>query len=167
MEVGPAARVVNTYRAGTNPRFNRKVDAVMQELGVRLEDLPSVMGRHLSRYLCASATVELLKEELDRVEPGKLAFEEHPMPVNARGMGLTEATRGALGHWVQTDDKGLVARYELVVPTTWNMSPRDDKDVPGPTEQMLIGTRVVDPENPIELARIVRSVDPCMACSVH
>lgn len=167
MEVGPAARVVNTYRAGTNPRLNARVDALNRQLGIRLEDYPSVMGRHLARYVSAATLVDFLREELEAVEPGKSAFEEHPMPKDARGEGLTEATRGALGHWIATDEHGLISRYEMVVPTTWNLSPRDDAGVPGPTEQMLLGTEVADADNPIELARIVRSVDPCMACSVH
>ena len=82
-------------------------------------------------------------------------------------MGLTEATRGALAHWVETDDKGLIKNYELIVPTTWNMAPRDASGRPGAVEKMLIGTRVADADNPMELARIIRSTDPCMACSVH
>jgi hydrogenase large subunit len=54
-----------------------------------------------------------------------------------------------------------------VVPTTWNASPRDDKNQPGPIEQALIGTPVTDPENPIEPLRVVRSFDPCLACAIH
>ena len=77
-----------------------------------------------------------------------------------------EGPRGALGHWIKIEDK-KIARYQLVVPTTWNTSPRDANDVPGPMEQALLGTAVKDPENPFELARIVRSYDPCLACSVH
>jgi Ni,Fe-hydrogenase I large subunit len=80
---------------------------------------------------------------------------------------MTEASRGALGHWIQTDEKGLIKNYEMIVPTTWNISPRDGQDRVGAVEHMLIGTKVSDPDNPIELARIVRSTDPCIACSVH
>jgi Ni,Fe-hydrogenase I large subunit len=167
MEVGPAARVVNTYRAGTNPELNALVDRLNGELGIGLDDYPSVMGRHLSRYVMAHLILGRLKHDLEHVEPGKLGFVERDVPRDARGLGLTEATRGALAHWIETDSRGYIANYELIVPTTWNMSPRDADGRPGAVERMLIGTRLRDPESPIELARIVRSTDPCLACSVH
>lgn len=81
-------------------------------------------------------------------------------------MGITDAPRGALGHWMSLQG-GKIARYQAVVPTTWNASPRDDKDVPGPMEQALLGTPVSDPEQPLEVVRVVRSFDPCLACAVH
>ena len=167
MEVGPAARVVNTYRAGSNPQLTALVERLNKELGIGIDDYPSVMGRHLSRGILAQLTIERLRRDLALVEPGRLAYEERDVPRNARGMGLTEATRGALAHWIETDGQGRIANYELIVPTTWNISPRDAGGRPGAVEKMLIGTRLRDPENPMELARIVRSTDPCMACSVH
>jgi len=81
-------------------------------------------------------------------------------------MGLTEAPRGALGHWVKINDS-VIENYQAVVPTTWNASPRDDRDQPGPIEQALIGCPIKDVENPIEPGRIVRSFDPCFACAIH
>ncbi len=81
-------------------------------------------------------------------------------------MGLIDGARGALGHWIEIKE-GRIDRYQCVVPSTWNMSPRDDLGQPGPLEQALIGTRVKDEENPFELVRIVRSFDPCLACAVH
>jgi Ni,Fe-hydrogenase I large subunit len=167
MEVGPAARVVNTYKAGSNPRLTAMVDRFNRELGISIDDYPSVMGRHLSRYIMAELIIDRLKHDLALVEPGQLAFEERAVPRNAGGMGLTEATRGSLAHWIETDAEGRIANYELIVPTTWNISPRDADGRPGAVEKMLIGTRVKDEKNPMELARIVRSTDPCLACSVH
>jgi hydrogenase large subunit len=81
-------------------------------------------------------------------------------------MGLTEAPRGAVGHWITIKDH-KIANYQAVVPTTWNGGPRDDKGQPGPFEQALEGTRVRDENNPFELVRIVRSFDPCLACAIH
>lgn len=167
MEVGPAARVVNTYRSGTNPKLNALVDQVNRDLGLTLDDYPSVLGRHLSRYLMAQLILERMEQDLAAVTPGVLAFVERDLPRNAQGVGLTEATRGALAHWIETDGQGRIANYEMIVPTTWNISPRDGDGRPGAVEKMLIGTRVADARNPMELARIVRSTDPCMACSVH
>lgn len=167
MEVGPAARLVNTYKAGTNPQLTKLVDRLNQELEISIDDYPSVMGRHLSRYIMAHLTIDRLKRDLALVEPGRLAYEERGVPRNSQGMGLTEATRGGLAHWIETDGEGRIANYELIVPTTWNISPRDADGRPGAVEKMLIGTRLQDLANPMELARIVRSTDPCMACSVH
>jgi Ni,Fe-hydrogenase I large subunit len=88
------------------------------------------------------------------------------IPSSGYGYGLTEAPRGALGHWLEIENY-KVKRYQCVVPTTWNCSPRDDRGVPGPMEMALLNTEVADPAQPIELARIVRSFDPCLACAVH
>ena len=81
-------------------------------------------------------------------------------------MGLHEAPRGALGHWITIKDY-KIENYQAVVPTTWNGGPRDDKGQRGPIEEALVGTPVKDPENPIELVRVVRAFDPCIACAVH
>ncbi|MBF0286742.1 MAG: nickel-dependent hydrogenase large subunit [SAR324 cluster bacterium] len=167
MEVGPVARLINTYHSKTNPRLQQKVDQFNRKLGITLADYPSVMGRHLSRFILASETMERIKEQIEELSPNEPAFVEGETPRNARGYGLTEATRGALAHWIETDSKGYIQNYELIVPTTWNISPRDSQGKPGPVEKMLLGTNVNDTDHPIELARIVRSTDPCLACSVH
>lgn len=167
MEVGPAARVVNTYRSGSNPELTAMVNRLNRELGITIDDYPSVMGRHLSRYILAELTLRHMERQLAEVRPDVLGFTHHPVPVNARGVGITEATRGALAHWIETDGKGVIRNYEMVVPTTWNMSPRDGRGNPGAVEKMLEGTEVADAANPMELARIVRSTDPCIGCSVH
>jgi len=80
-------------------------------------------------------------------------------------VGLIEAPRGSLGHWVKIENK-VISNYQLVVPTTWNASPRDEKNVAGPIEQALIGLPV-NPDNPVNIVRVIRSFDPCLACAVH
>ncbi len=82
------------------------------------------------------------------------------------GWGITEAPRGALGHWVRIEN-GTIANYQCVVPSTWNGSPRDALGQRGPWEKALIGTPVADPEKPVEVLRTIHSFDPCMACAVH
>jgi hydrogenase large subunit len=77
-----------------------------------------------------------------------------------------EAPRGALGHWLRIEDYRIKG-YQCIVPTTWNCSPRDDRGQAGAVEQALEGTRLDDPAQPIELGRIVRSFDPCLACAIH
>ncbi|HKI86853.1 MAG TPA: nickel-dependent hydrogenase large subunit, partial [Thermoanaerobaculia bacterium] len=87
-------------------------------------------------------------------------------PEDATGVGLHEAPRGALSHWVHIH-KGQIANYQCVVPSTWNAGPRDASNQPGPYEAALLGTPIAKPEQPIEILRTVHSFDPCMACGVH
>ncbi len=167
VEVGPVALIINTYKSGKNKELNKIVDSINKELGITLKEYNSVMGRHLARALMSLILVDRLEKDIEKVEPEVLGFIEKEVPKNAKGVGMTEATRGALGHWIETDENGLIKNYEMIVPTTWNISPKDHKKKVGAVEHMLIGTKVADENNPIELARIVRSTDPCIACAVH
>ena len=124
------------------------------------------MGRHAARALECKLVADAMADWLLDLEPNEPNCATYQMPQTASGMGLTEGPRGALGHWIEIRD-GVIANYQAVVPTTWNCSPRDDDGRPGACEQALEGTKVRDPENPFELVRIVRSFDPCLACSIH
>jgi len=168
VEVGPASIVINTYLSGKNKKLNSIVDKVNKELGITIKDYNSVMGRHLSRAIVSCLIIDKLENDAFSVDEGVLGFIQlSHIPSNARGVGLTEATRGALAHFIDIGENGFIRNYEMVVPTTWNISPRDNKDIPGALEMMLIGTKIKDKKNPIEITRIVRSIDPCLACSVH
>ena len=103
---------------------------------------------------------------LDEIELDAQATNDFALPKQGSGFGLTEAPRGALGHWISIDDY-KIANYQCVVPTTWNCSPRDGRGQPGPVEKALEGVRLNDPSQPVEIGRIVRSFDPCIACAVH
>ena len=81
-------------------------------------------------------------------------------------MGLTEAPRGALGHWLQIAD-GKIARYQVITPTCWTISPADGANQPGPLEQALFGTPVANVSHPVEALRVIHSVDPCLDCATH
>ncbi len=167
VEVGPIARVLTTYFSKKRPKVNAFIDKINKELNISFEDYNSVMGRHLCRALISHIIIDKLKEDLEKVEPDISAFKEQDIPTNTKGVGLTEGTRGALAHWIEIDENGLIKNYEVIAPTTWNISPKDQNKTYGAVEQMLIGTKIKDENNPIELARIVRSTDPCIACSVH
>ena len=89
------------------------------------------------------------------------------LPKSGEGAGLVEAARGALGHWCRIE-KGQIASYQIIAPTTWNFSPRDGRGVPGPVEAALVGAPVLPgEETPLSVQHIVRSFDPCMVCTVH
>jgi hydrogenase large subunit len=164
-EVGPLARTLAAYAAG-DAVVKQQVDGVLARFGAKPEALFSVLGRHAARALEALRLTEALGKWVTELKPGDAVCEWRQPPAEGAGMGLVEGPRGALGHWCEIKD-GKLVRYQLVVPTTWNASPRDDQGRPGPIEHALIGTKVRDPENPFEVVRIVRSFDPCLACSVH
>ena len=96
----------------------------------------------------------------------KEKWEPATWPAQARGVGATEAPRGALAHWIVIKDQ-KIENYQLVVPSTWNASPRDGQGQRSPYEASLIGTPVHDPTQPLEILRTIHSFDPCLACAVH
>ena len=125
-----------------------------------------MMGRHAARALEARLLVDRCAEWVEQLVPDQPAGADFTIPDSGQGVGLTEAARGALGHWIEIRSR-KISNYQCVVPTTWNCSPRDDRDRPGALEMALVGTPVADPKQPIEVARVIRSFDPCLACAVH
>jgi hydrogenase large subunit len=154
-----------SYHAGRQP-VKETVDSVLGALGAEPAALNSVLGRHAARALETKLVADCMADWVVQLQPGEPVCAPYEVPEEAEGMGITDAPRGALGHWVKIKDS-KIENYQLVVPTTWNGSPKDDRGQPGPVEQSLIGTRVRDAENPFELVRIVRSFDPCLACAIH
>jgi Ni,Fe-hydrogenase I large subunit len=166
MEVGTLARVMVNYLDPSGTWLKKEVDGFLASVKLPIEKLNSVLGRHALRGLEAlwvGTQAEKWLSELEVDGPPTCNFS---IPRTASGYGLTEAPRGALGHWLSIDNY-LIKNYQCVVPTTWNCSPRDDKGEPGPIEHALVGTVVEDPTQPIEVGRVVRSFDPCIACAVH
>ena len=164
-EVGPLARGMVACATGDGP-FKAELDAAMSAAGIGADKLPSVLGRHLARALEARVVAAAMTDWLGELRPGEPAATPLSIPDEAAGAGMTDAPRGALGHWIRIKDK-VIERYQLVVPTTWNASPRDASGQPGPIEQALLGAPVKDADSPFEIVRIVRSFDPCLACAVH
>jgi len=126
----------------------------------------SVLDRHAARALEARKVANAMNGWLNQLGPGAPTYQPSDTPKNASGIGLTEAPRGALGHWIDIKNS-KIDRYQVVTPTNWNASPRDDFGQLGPIEQALIGAPVEDETQPIEILRVVHSFDPCLACSVH
>lgn len=151
-EAGPLARMM----VDQDPLITDIAD----EFGV------SVFSRVLARVHEIVRLAAKSHEWIDNIDldaPFMGTFEE---PDNTDAFGLTEAARGALGHWVQIRD-GEIDKYQVVTPSAWNLSPRDYDDTPGPVEQAVIGTSVPNESNPVEVEHVIRSYDPCIACAVH
>lgn len=166
VEVGPAARIIVDYHQGNNPTVKALVERFAGQARITPAQLNSVLGRHLCRVINAVVIADFLLAETERMEPGKPTMAEINIPAGGEGFGATEASRGALLHYLRLDNH-KIGKYECVVPTTWNCSPRDDQGRPGAVESALIGTKVEHPSEQIESLRIVHSFDPCIACAVH
>lgn len=128
---------------------------------------PGVMARVLARMARPALVLPVLDQWLREIAANeKIFFKDVQRIKSGRGHGLVEAPRGALGHWVSFAD-GRIESYQVVTPTAWNASPKDEGGVRGPWEEALTGLRVKDPENPVEVDHVVRSFDPCLVCTVH
>jgi hydrogenase large subunit len=159
-EVGPLARML----IRKEPRL-----MCLLEQGVQ----PGTVARHAARAFETTILCNAMTGWLDTLQQamGEPCFRIHDgdhwePPQSGHGVGLYDAPRGALGHWVELEC-GKTKRYQMVVPTTWNASPRDDNGVRGPYEQALLGCPVPDEANPINVVRTIRSFDPCLGCAVH
>ena len=177
MQVGPLANVLVGYGSGhaltrkwTDTAFT--TISSMQGGTLTPEILQSTMGRYLARAIRSAMLSDLALQHWQLLTDNILKGDDTTYnPPNfpkheILGMGMHEAPRGALSHWVVIE-KGAFTNYQAVVPTTWNASPRDDKGIPGPYETSLISNPVVDATKPLEVLRTVHSFDPCMACACH
>jgi hydrogenase large subunit len=127
----------------------------------------NVRNRVIARLLETARVLIVMEAWVRALKPGAPFCHQGSMPTEARGVGMVEAARGSLGHWLHVY-KGRILNYQIVSPTTWNFSPRDGQGVPGALEQALIGTPVGQgDEDPVLVQHIVRSFDPCMVCTVH
>ncbi len=176
MEVGPLARMLVAYASG-HEDVQAVVNEALGQLGVGPEALFSTLGRTAARgvetLLLARRLEKWYADLVARIRGGDVTtfnperWEPDSWPATAQGYGYLDAARGALGHWVEIRD-GQISRYQCVVPSTWNCSPRDGQGLMGPYEAALVDNHpLVDPERPIEILRTIHSFDPCMACGVH
>ncbi|NCO00476.1 MAG: nickel-dependent hydrogenase large subunit [Epsilonproteobacteria bacterium] len=181
MEVGPLARLVVGLAAG-DANFTKYATGFLTKLGKTL-GLPtaapasvifSTVGRTAARAIETELMADVMMGWVDElaanVASGDVStwreFDFDKVSKNARGFGMAEAPRGGLGHWIVIKD-GKIENYQTVVPSTWNAAPRDYKDRKGAYESALVGTKVANPEQPLEILRTVHSFDPCIACAVH
>ena len=176
MEVGPLARVLMMYARG-NADAKALVDSTLAKLELPVSALFSTMGRTAARTLESKLIVDKMSTWYDNlvanIRAGDLAvhndekWDPATWPSEARGVGLMEAPRGALSHWIVIKD-GKIDNYQAVVPSTWNAGPRDGNGVPGPYEAALMDRHNLhDPKQPLEIQRTIHSFDPCLACAVH
>lgn len=126
----------------------------------------SVLDRHLARAYETLKIARAMNRWLADLQTGS-PFDPDYSVGTGSGEGLTEAPRGALGHWITVGSDEKISRYQVVTPTCWNASPKDNSGVRGPLEQALIKTPVLNESEPVEALRVIHSFDPCLACAVH
>ncbi len=175
MEVGPLARLFLGCAAGS-AEIKDAVDASLKQLDVPRTALRSTLGRTLARGLETRLVARWGREFYDtlvaNVRRGDTQtwdsrrWDPATWPSVAKGLGMSEAPRGALAHWIVIRDR-KIENYQMVVPSTWNASPRDSSGQRSAYEAALVGTPVADPEQPVEVLRTIHSFDPCIACAVH
>jgi len=175
MEVGPLARMLVGYASGQE-EIKEAVTETLAALKAPPAVLFSTLGRTAARgietRLIARWAKEFYGQLIADIRNGdsrtftKEKWEPSTWPAEARGVGPSEAPRGALAHWIVIKDR-KIENYQLVIPSTWNASPRDGSGQRSPYEAALIGTPVHDPAQPLEILRTVHSFDPCLACAVH
>jgi hydrogenase large subunit len=175
MEVGPLARMLVGYASGRED-IQEVVNSTLAKLNAPVTALFSTLGRTAARgletILIADWALEFYDQLLSNIKNGDTRmfnnekWEPSTWPDEAKGVGLSEAPRGALAHWIVIKNQ-KIDNYQLVVPSTWNASPRDAAGQMSSYEASLIGTPVADPEKPLEILRTIHSFDPCIACAVH
>ncbi|AOV16560.1 hydrogenase [Acidihalobacter aeolianus] len=175
VEVGPLARMLMLYASG-NHESRGLVDSTLSKLDLPVQGLFSTLGRVAARTLETKFIVDQMRgwynQLIANIKAGDLStfnaahWDPSTWPSTAKGVGFTEAPRGALAHWVVIKN-GLIDNYQAVVPSTWNAGPRDAAGQDGPYEAALKGTQMADTQQPLEILRTVHSFDPCIACAVH
>ncbi|MBL4730111.1 MAG: nickel-dependent hydrogenase large subunit [Sulfurimonas sp.] len=173
VEVGPLARMVVGYVKG-DKNITKYVGNFLKRSGLPVTVLFSTVGRTAGRAieteLIADAMKDWAAELAANAASGDLntwtEFDFDEVSKDCRGRALAEAPRGSLGHWMVIKD-GLVTNFQAVVPSTWNAGPRGPNGEIGAYEAAVIGTKVANPEEPLEIIRTVHSFDPCIACAVH
>lgn len=168
-EVGPLARVLVAYAKG-DKATQAVVNKTLADLQIPVAALFSTLGRTAARGLetvvIGQAMGGWVDELVTNLKNGNDKTYTAWKMKDGMGYGLNDVPRGSLGHWIQIE-KGKIKNYQYVVPSTWNLGPRDAKGNRGPVEEALIGTPVADPKRPLEVLRTVHSFDPCIACAVH
>ncbi len=169
-EVGPLARMVLGYAQG-DERIKPLIDSTLKATGLPASVLFSTLGRTAARLLETKLVADYaevwVNELVANIKGGDTrTWTRCAVPKSGKGRGLTEPPRGALGHWVVIEDH-VIKNYQAIVPSTWNCAPRNKDGKRGPYEESLIGTKLANPDQPLEILRTIHSFDPCMACAVH
>ena len=189
MEMGPLARQWVTALGGKLD--NEFIHATADGLAInvikgqldeatlhwRIPERVNTLERNRARAYhiayCGMVAYTFLLKAFYYLQQGKTAMAvPYTIPKEGVGVGFWEAGRGTLTHHVVIEG-GRIANYQIITPSTWMASPYDPFGVPGPYEEAVLNTPLLEefdrPEDftGIDILRTIRSFDPCMPCTVH
>mgnify|MGYP006274739203 CR=1 FL=1 len=178
----PAPDKEEAYSWGKAPRFegqSMEVGPLARMVVSDLDpfDLRATLGggkaksNTLNRLIARAQETLVVRDQLmdwlDAVDPDEpFMADDWTDDFTGKGVGLMEASRGSLSHYMDVEN-GEIERYQIITPTIWNLGPRDAQGNPSPLEEGVVGDVVENVENPMAVLRTIRSMDPCLACSVH
>ena len=171
LQVGPLANVVVNYAKG-NPRVVKVVDQFLQDTGLPISAVLSTLGRAACRMIETKVVAENAMTTFNNLVANLKVDQSTCVPYKIdknkeyKGRYIGNVPRGVLSHWVRIKN-GVIENYQCVVPSTWNASPKDASGVRGPYEEAIVGLKIADVTQPLEIVRIIHSFDPCIACAVH
>lgn len=171
MQVGPLANIVVNYAKG-NQYVAPVVEKFLSDTGLPLGAVLSTLGRTATRMIEAKVIADNglkafnnLVENL-KVDDSTCAPYVIDKNKEYKGRYIGHVPRGTLSHWCRIKN-GVIENWQAVVPSTWNASPKDAAGKMGSYEACLIGLKIADLKQPLEIIRKIHSYDPCIACAVH
>lgn len=172
LQVGPLANIVVNYAKG-NKYVVPVVDKFLKDTGLPLGAVLSTLGRTACRMIEAKIVADnglmALNSLIENIKSGDTeTCAKYVIDKNKeyKGRYIGHVPRGTLSHWCRIE-KGVIKNWQAVVPSTWNASPKDAGGTMGSYEACLIGLKIADLTQPLEIIRKIHSYDPCIACAVH
>ena len=172
MQVGPLANIVVNFAKG-NKFVVPVVEKFLKDTGLPLEAVLSTLGRTATRMIEAKVIADngllAFNNLIANIKSGDTQtcakyFIDKDKEYRGRYMG--HVPRGVLSHWCRIKN-GVIKNWQAVVPSTWNASPKDSKGQMATYEACLVGMKIADLKQPLEIIRKIHSYDPCIACAVH
>lgn len=173
METGPLARVLISYKK-ENGLIKPFVDEFLKDTDLELMDLSTAIGRNAARAIESSYICEyIFKLVSNLIQNVKyydtdtwVKFDFDTLEKDAKGRAFFEVPRGILSHFVNIKE-AKIENFSVIAPTTWNATPKNFDGVKGAYEEALVGLKLEDLSQPLEVLRVIHSFDPCLACAVH
>lgn len=172
MQVGPLANIVVNFAKG-NKFVVPVVEKFLKDTGLPLEAVLSTLGRTATRMIEAKVIADngllAFNNLIANIKTGdtqtcaKYVIDKDK---EYRGRYMGHVPRGVLSHWCRIKN-GVIENWQAVVPSTWNASPKDSKGQMATYEACLVGMKIADLKQPLEIIRKIHSYDPCIACAVH
>lgn len=161
------------YMVGALARMNVNRDALhpntKRDAKKYIERFPSIDVYH-NNLAQAIETLHAIDHAADILENLKItpAPPDKIPPKAGEGVGVVEAPRGTLYHYVATDENGIITDAEVVVPTAQNQI-NIENDIRHLVQEHLDrdGKNLDQDLVRFEIEKLIRAYDPCMSCATH